>query len=112
MFPMTVAPILAALCLLMAATLKWGARGAVGGYMAGLAVAALIWPAFIGYAALKFGLPSESYRYAKAMGWAASLSVGAGWAVCGLVAILVAALAGVVVRLIRPLPKTSPHLDF
>ncbi len=109
---MIVAVFLAALCALIAATLRWGARGALGGYVAGLGVAALIWPAFLGYAALRFGLGSEGCRYALTKGWAASASVGAAWAVCGLVVILGAALVGMVARFVRAPTKAPAYLDF
>lgn len=109
---MIIAIFLATLCALIAATLKWGARGALAGYMAGLVAAALIWPAFLGYAALKFGWGSEGYRYALTLGWTASASVGGAWAVCGLVAIFVAALAGMVLRLVRAPTQAPAYLDF
>jgi hypothetical protein len=102
MFVVVVVILVAALCGLMASTVKWGARGAVGGYLSGLIVAALIWPGLLAYAALRFGPSSEAYLYAQHRGWAASLSVGGSWAVLGLVAIFVAAMAGLVMRVLRP----------
>lgn len=91
----------AALAGLAMVTIIWGWQGALGGYLAGLITAGLIWPGLMVFAAVRFGPGSAAFGYAADQGRLSSLSVGGSWAVCALPVMALTLLGMAAVRLIQ-----------
>lgn len=89
----------AALAGLLMVTIIWGWQGALAGYLAGLAVAGLIWPGLMAFAAVRFGPGSAAFGYAADQGRLSAFSVGGSWAVCALPVMALTLLGMAIVRL-------------